>query len=766
MLQAITPESKRSQAKALKEEGNDLAKQGEKAEALKKYEKGIRLLGLLNYELDDEGLKAFEAQTEDGRELLSILAANAAQMYMDPANRQLSKAIQRCSLAIDANPNNAKALFRRASAAYDYADNVAKGADAILAQAQRDIRKFLQMDQENAAGKALQERLGRKRQALLGPIMRESAKPEPEVEPEWFQQVSQRAIFVCMCGSSAVGRDQIELPETLLSMASQAKDKKAISVGVAYVGYKSPDELEMFTEEWQKKYYRMLRLGERATRIPKPRQVVVHGEVYNVWSLLEGRLRVMRVGETRRNGEKVGVGWMRYCAQLLWHGEPYVYQSCRPYLRFAPMWDEWLRNDLAVALRRSQLKPVISWMSRTHEDERWQWISELVDVEGNCNVPPGALAAAAFDKNFGWIRWRRRFFNHSFGIPAPVAYFTPHNSFSTCDILTEVPADPCMNSLHFHGQLTCENVRLHSHGWDVFTPCANLTWETTHDSRQAARGFFRTSAEQIVPGRLLRSWKESCTWPSSSAATSDMRGVLSLVLVLAAAAVPVTRRVATEDPLRPSCVTVEDPFEDLRDVKIYALVYYGRRTYVDILNAYLERNLRENGGVLDGVIFAMVKYTMEDMNYLVMLHRRNPKSYIIPWHMQGGAWDVIWRLADQPGAYYIKIDDDVVYIADGAIAEMIREKRRGRFLFVSANVVNHGILSAVHQETSAIPHLVKPPIPEGQTPQEQKLGPWIFKSDLMTDPKYRIEHTFYSDCVWRLRMHTFLGRMDICANGG
>ena len=36
------------------------------------------------------------------------------------------------------------------------------------------------------------------------------------------------------------------------------------------------------------------------------------------------------------------------------------------------------------------------------------------------------------------------------------------------------------------------------------------------------------------------------------------------------------------------------------------------RSYVDILNAYLERNLRSNGGVLDGVIFAMVKYTMED----------------------------------------------------------------------------------------------------------------------------------------------------------
>ena len=28
----------------------------------------------------------------------------------------------------------------------------------------------------------------------------------------------------------------------------------------------------MALQEWQKKYYRMLRLGERATRVPKPRQ--------------------------------------------------------------------------------------------------------------------------------------------------------------------------------------------------------------------------------------------------------------------------------------------------------------------------------------------------------------------------------------------------------------------------------------------------------------------------------------------------------------
>merc|ERR1712072_1217394 len=32
---------------------------------------------------------------------------------------------------------------------------------------------------------------------------------------------------------------------------------------------------------------------------------------------------------------------------------------------------------------------------------------------------------------------------------------------------------------------------------------------------------------------------------------------------------------------------------------------------------------------------------------------------------------------------------------------------------------------------------------------EQKLPAWRYKNDVMNDPNYRIEHTFYSDCVWR-----------------
>jgi len=65
-----------------------------------------------------------------------------------------------------------------------------------------------------------------------------------------------------------------------------------------------------------------------------------------------------------------------------------------------------------------------------------------------------------------------------------VAFFTPHNAFSSAEILREVPAHPLVNTLQFHGQLTLENLRLYTHGWDVISPTANVTWETTHDSHE------------------------------------------------------------------------------------------------------------------------------------------------------------------------------------------------------------------------------------------------------------------------------------------
>lgn len=45
--------------------------------------------------------------------------------------------------------------------------------------------------------------------------------------------------------------------------------------------------------------------------------------------------------------------------------------------------------------------------------------------------------------------------------------------------------------------------------------------------------------------------------------------------------------------------------------------------------------------------------------------------------------------------YYLKLDDDIVWVADGAIEAMLEEKLRGRFLYVSANVINHSSFALV-----------------------------------------------------------------------
>eukprot|EP00746_Dinoflagellata_sp_MGD_P007259 gnl/MRDRNA2_/MRDRNA2_114334_c0_seq1.p1 gnl/MRDRNA2_/MRDRNA2_114334_c0~~gnl/MRDRNA2_/MRDRNA2_114334_c0_seq1.p1 ORF type:complete len:684 (-),score=117.40 gnl/MRDRNA2_/MRDRNA2_114334_c0_seq1:30-2081(-) len=487
---------RRAQAMDLKEQGNDLAKAGDKVEAAKRYQRGIRLL---------EPYMETGRLKEDALQELSVLASNCSQMYMDPSNKKLDMAMDRCDLAIKANPKNAKAFFRRATAACERADNLAKGTDAMLAGAQADLRKFLELDPESAAGRSLLEKVTRKRQTLeqeMRPKGDNAPKKDPAF-PDWFRFAKNRGVFVSLICRSEQDVDYIE--ETLLSMATHAKDKWTISVGVAYIPYTKtqrdfmdvpgdfewqekwkkydPSDLQICQEQWQKQYFRMLNLGERGTKVPKPHNVNICGEVYPVWSLLEGRIRVMRVEKTRSNGEQVGTAWLRYCSQLLWHGEPYVFQSTRAYLRFQPNWDEQFKRDLQLASRKpSGIKAVISYTGVPHDYREWKWVSEEgVNYDGHCTHPSGCIAATEFDKNGGCLKFRRRWFIHGFYQPPVVAFYTGQIAFSSSDILMECPADPALNSLRFHEQLTVENIRLHTHGWDVHTASANYVFETNHD---------------------------------------------------------------------------------------------------------------------------------------------------------------------------------------------------------------------------------------------------------------------------------------------
>ncbi|PKS10099.1 hypothetical protein jhhlp_001849 [Lomentospora prolificans] len=110
-----------------------------------------------------------------------------------------------------------------------------------------------------------------------------------------------------------------------------------------------------------------------------------------------------------------------------------------------------------------------------------------------------------------------------------------------------------------------------------------------------------------------------------------------------------------------------------------------------------QRNLRENGGVLDRVIFAVRTDASSDLAYLDQLVNSNTKySKYIPragYKAYVGSWEPV----KDPNAIYIKIDDDVVFIEDGTIGALVeRLEHNPQFFAVSANVINNPALSWVH----------------------------------------------------------------------
>mmetsp|Transcript_63569 Transcript_63569/g.200860 ORF Transcript_63569/g.200860 Transcript_63569/m.200860 type:complete len:684 (+) Transcript_63569:39-2090(+) len=214
-----------------------------------------------------------------------------------------------------------------------------------------------------------------------------------------------------------------------------------------------------------------------------------------------------------------------------------------------------------------------------------------------------------------------------------------------------------------------------------------------------------------------------------------------------------------EDPLEPRCRERRDSYGDLASVRVVAVVFCGRRDRLRILLRYLGRDLRRSGGVVDRVILARWQHTRGDLDFL---------ERVVAGEGGSGAFEIrdfseetwgppregadpqtnrmvrLYQSLDEPDAVYVKIDDDVVYIAPHAIANLVREVRRGRCLFVSGNVVNHAIMSSLHQDRGA--HRGFWPSQE-QLRQPWQRRPWHKHSQINLSPDFRFERHPVARCV-------------------
>ncbi|MCJ1309322.1 hypothetical protein MMC25_002981 [Agyrium rufum] len=138
------------------------------------------------------------------------------------------------------------------------------------------------------------------------------------------------------------------------------------------------------------------------------------------------------------------------------------------------------------------------------------------------------------------------------------------------------------------------------------------------------------------------------------------------------------------------------------DLKVVALVFFGRKRFITVLQCYLERNMVENGGVIDEIVFMVKTEVEEDLAYLPELLASNPKYRALYQHQTGSDYSQMWNMCEK-GIMYVKIDDDVLFIEDSTIRSMVKRKyEHPEYLVVSANTVVQYFFAWVHHHMGAI----------------------------------------------------------------
>lgn len=175
-----------------------------------------------------------------------------------------------------------------------------------------------------------------------------------------------------------------------------------------------------------------------------------------------------------------------------------------------------------------------------------------------------------------------------------------------------------------------------------------------------------------------------------------------------------------------------------KDIKVIGLVFFGRRDRVRILRCYLERNLADQGGWLDEVHWVRNTNTKEDVDYLHDLIASNPAYKQIEIKETGFiGYGLAWSTLEE-SAIYVKIDDDVVFMADDAVSRVVSTKlAHPEYLVVAANMINSPLMGWVHYHMGAthpyLPELINPEdvSPElapdrKKRPETAKRTPWRY----------------------------------------
>jgi len=223
-----------------------------------------------------------------------------------------------------------------------------------------------------------------------------------------------------------------------------------------------------------------------------------------------------------------------------------------------------------------------------------------------------------------------------------------------------------------------------------------------------------------------------------TAAMKKLRVFLFIVLVGIAAALyiamykkdehHVSRAVPVEDqPVLPKLEPTDKATMEPQRGRVHVCIFTGRWKYLRILLPYLYRELRQNGGVVDKVILAMIGYDAEtqaklknfsttansvlkDEAFQIVYFRDNPLTQRINLHQFYAKFHyyVLQRLVENPSDVYFKLDDDIVYISRNVFGTMLKNKNPNDCFIHFANIVSNWRCNWLHQQIGVFDNEVNP----------------------------------------------------------
>lgn len=146
--------------------------------------------------------------------------------------------------------------------------------------------------------------------------------------------------------------------------------------------------------------------------------------------------------------------------------------------------------------------------------------------------------------------------------------------------------------------------------------------------------------------------------------------------------------------------------DDLGTPRLVTVTPAGRKRYVEILANYLLRNRH----VIAEHRWWVNTRNPEDVAYLLRLTDRYPDFFrlvIQPHREAEPIGHAIWRFMAtcvDPGTVYLRLDDDICFVGEGAIEAIYRRRLADpRPFLVLGNIVNNAICSHFHQAAGLIP---------------------------------------------------------------